>query len=646
MEMPSFLDGGRFQLLLFGGKGGVGKTTCAAAAGLYLAQRFSDSGFLLVSTDPAHSVADSLAGFRPPNNLEVLELDAQKCLAAFKEKHGARLREIASRGTFLDDEDISRFLGLSLPGLDELMAFLQISDWVQGCAYRCLLVDTAPTGHTLRLLETPELLRKWLGALDSLLCKHRYMRGTFSRSQAPDELDLFLEELGAGVERMESLLRDPVRCQFVPVTVAETLSIRETISLLRETERLHLPVTDIVVNRLYPESPCRTCGEVYEGQARELAMLFRHPDLSRYAAWGVPLYPAEVRGREALQSFWNGLARFTKPPVLRQPSPPLPPRVETAAAPPSPETTLLLFGGKGGVGKTTLACATAVWLANENTTRRILLFSTDPAHSLSDCLNLPVGPEPTVVHSGLAAVEIDPEAEFLVLKQEYAADLEQFLEALASNLDLVFDRQVMEKILDLAPPGLDEIMALSKVLELLAHRSYDVFVLDSASTGHLIRLLELPELIDQWLKVFFEVLLKYRRIFRLPKFSQRLVELSRNLKRLKKLLNDPVCSHLCVVTIPTEMAFEETKDLLAACRRIGIDAPSIFLNLVTPPSDCGFCSTIRRREALVRTRFEKAFPDRAQAVIYRQGELRGVAQLEQLAQAMYFPARKEWPTYA
>jgi arsenite-transporting ATPase len=377
-----------------------------------------------------------------------------------------------------------------------------------------------------------------------------------------------------------------------------------------------------------------------------LAMLFRHPDLSRYAAWGVPLYPAEVRGREALQSFWNGLARLTKPPVLRQPSPPLPPRVETAAVPPSPETTLLLFGGKGGVGKTTLACATAVWLANENTTRRILLFSTDPAHSLSDCLNLPVGPEPTVVHSGLAAVEIDPEAEFLVLKQEYAADLEHFLEALASNLDLVFDRQVMEKILDLAPPGLDEIMALSKVLELLAHRSYDVFVLDSASTGHLIRLLELPELIDQWLKVFFAVLLKYRRIFRLPKFSQRLVELSRNLKRLKKLLSDPACSHLCVVTIPTEMAFEETQDLLAACRRIGIGAPSIFLNLVTPPSDCGFCSTIRRREALVRTRFEKAFPDRAQAVIYRQGELRGVAQLEQLAQAMYIPARKEWPTYA
>ena len=130
---PSFLDAGSLRLLLFGGKGGVGKTTCATAAALRLAAERIGESFLLVSTDPAHSLQDSLAGMVPPANLTVLELDAQECLAAFQAENGPKLREIAAAGTFLDDEDIDRFFNLSLPGLDELMAFLQIVDWVEGC---------------------------------------------------------------------------------------------------------------------------------------------------------------------------------------------------------------------------------------------------------------------------------------------------------------------------------------------------------------------------------------------------------------------------------------------------------------------------------------------------------------------------------
>jgi len=102
----------------------------------------------LVSTDPAHSVRDSLAGHVPAGNLEVLEFDAPQYLARFREQNGACCREIAAAGTFLDDEDISRFLNLSLPGLDELMAFLEISSWVETRRYDCIVVDTAPSGHT------------------------------------------------------------------------------------------------------------------------------------------------------------------------------------------------------------------------------------------------------------------------------------------------------------------------------------------------------------------------------------------------------------------------------------------------------------------------------------------------------------------
>ena len=97
---PGFLVPRHLQLLIFGGKGGVGKTTCAAAAALRLAARAPQLSFLLVSTDPAHSLADSLAELVPPANLKVLELDPQEYLADFKKKHDDQLREIASRGNF------------------------------------------------------------------------------------------------------------------------------------------------------------------------------------------------------------------------------------------------------------------------------------------------------------------------------------------------------------------------------------------------------------------------------------------------------------------------------------------------------------------------------------------------------------------
>jgi len=106
---PPFLAPGQSQrLLLFGGKGGVGKTTCSAAAALHLAPKSPERSFLLVSTDPAHSLNNSLAGAQIPANLKVLELNAQQCLAAFKNEHREKLREIAARGTFLDDDDNKR----------------------------------------------------------------------------------------------------------------------------------------------------------------------------------------------------------------------------------------------------------------------------------------------------------------------------------------------------------------------------------------------------------------------------------------------------------------------------------------------------------------------------------------------------------
>jgi arsenite-transporting ATPase len=636
LPQPVFLADPGLQLILFGGKGGVGKTSCATATALQLAKAAPQSTFLLVSTDPAHSLADSLAGFAPPPNLQVTELDAQECLAAFKRQHGAKLYEIASRGTFLDHYDISSFLDLSLPGLDELMASLEISNWVETHRFQSIVMDTAPTGHTLRLLAMPALLQKWLEALDALLAKHRYMKRLYDGAVHRDEIDSFLEGLAGSVNQMEALLRDSGRSRFVPVMLAEEMSYSETRSLLNELKRAQVPVTDIVVNRLYPKNACPVCASGRVQQTRVLRKILSSRSFSRHALWGVPLYPKEVRGREGLQAFWAGLVRLKKTPVVPEaPTPPVGLWVESAAIRPAGDKTLLLFAGKGGVGKTTLACATSLRLVQDSPAREVLLFSTDPAHSLSACLGMPVGPHPTRLCPGLTALEMDAEAEFRSLKQLYQRELRSFLHALLPGMDLTFDREAMERILDLSPPGLDEVMALTQVMDLRDQGRYGTLVLDSAPTGHLIRLLEMPELIDQWLKVFFGLFLKYKQIFRLPKVSQRLVEMSKALKRLRALLTDPAQCALYGVTILTEMAFEETKDLVASCARMQVPVPLLFLNLATPPGDCPLCSALRQREAEVERKYRRTFPAVAQVLIYRQGEPRGLAPLAELGQAMY-----------
>jgi arsenite-transporting ATPase len=173
-------------------------------------------------------------------------------------------------------------------------------------------------------------------------------------------------------------------------------------------------------------------------------------------------------------------------------------------------------------------------------------------------------------------------------------------------------------------------------MDFLGQGSYDLFILDSAPTGHLLRLLELPELIDQWLKTFFGLLLKYKLTIRFPDLSQQLVRISRNLKQLRNLWRDPARAALYAVTILTEMAFQETGDLLASCTRLGMSVPVLFLNLATPARDCPLCAALNRREAIIRDKFQHTFHGH-QTIIYRQTEPRGLQRLGELGQALYRP---------
>lgn len=633
-HLPGFLHDPLPRILLFGGKGGVGKTTCATASAIALSHTHPELSFLLVSTDPAHSLADSLADSALPGNLTALEFDAAASLAAFKSKNRGKLSVIADRGTFLDNDDINRFLDLSLPGLDELMAFLEISDWVKENRYDCIVMDTAPTGHTLRLLSMPQLIRPWLSALDSLLGKHRYMKKVFSGTYEPDDIDAFLLDFSDSVTTLETLLQNKDRALFVPVMLAEAFSIKETARLLVELKKLKIHVRDVIVNKLYPENDCPVCGQERNRQNHELANL--NKNLTRYHIWSQPLQPSETMGAKALGIFWDPVERFDKVTAGKKDRAILEyPHVDPIRSLPLPVQKILIFAGKGGVGKTTLACATAVHIAKGTAAKKVLLFSTDPAHSLEDCLASRVESSPAELIPGLDAMEIDGQKEFIALKKQYASDLEKLLGRETSSLDFTFDRDVMNRILDLSPPGLDEVMALLKATDFLFAEHYDVLVLDAAPTGHLIRLLEMPELVADWLRVFFELFLKYKNIFKLPRIAKRMTQMSKDIKRLRALLQDPEQASLYCVTILTQMAAAETGDLVEDCRKLGITVPVLFCNMATPENDCPFCAAIRKQEQEVKKQLVKTLPGVNQVVVYRQEEPTGIERLAELGSAMY-----------
>lgn len=636
---PSFLHDRSLRLIFFGGKGGVGKTTCATASAIEVARNRLTDSFLLVSTDPAHSVADCLADSSPPENLKIIEMNASQSLAEFKREHLGEINEIVSRGTFLDEEDINQLVDLSLPGMDEVMALLEINEWVAQRQYHCIFVDSAPSGHTLRLLETPHFINKWLRVLNVLSAKHHYMQKVFGKRNHLDSADAFVRELFLSLKQLDGVLRDPVCCRFVPVAIAERLSIRETVSFLRRLREKSIPIADVVINKIIPSDDCECCAARRAKQFSELKTIFQDHDLSQYSYWGIPMFPTEMRGEQYLCEFWPGAYQLSshyrrsskKKAVLE-------PRVEHSAALSTDGFRLIFFAGKGGVGKTTLACATALGAAQRDANKRILLLSIDPAHSLGDCLNTSLSSTPRNLLSNLAAMEIDAPAEFESLKGKYRQEIEKLFVKVGGGLDLTFDREVFERMMDLAPPGIDEIMAVTRISRLLSESDYDMVILDSAPTGHLIRLLELPAIVDQWLKAFFRVLLKHREVFSLGSITQKLVQLSKDIKAFRNLLGNHEECAMFVVSIPSEMAFLETVDLVTACRSAGAGVARLFLNMVTRRQDCFLCAALEKQEQQIMRQFREDFPDIKQTIVYTQREPIGLPLLSELAAALYSDA--------
>jgi arsenite-transporting ATPase len=312
--VPAGIDAPEY--VLYGGKGGVGKTTMAAATALASAR--DGTATLVVSTDPAHSLSDTLdvavpaepARVRDDVPLFAAEIDPEAALAdgPFAAGDGSPLA-----GLF--GGDAANPLAGSMPGSDEAAAIRLLLEYMDDPRFERVVVDTAPTGHTLRLLELPEMLDSLVG---KILTMREQLGGMIEGMLGDDDGDEgidSLREFSRRIERFRAVLCDPERTDFRVVLVPEELSVVEAERLLDRLEEFGVPVGTVVVNRIMQDpgevasvdtelvapkhTDCEFCARRWEVQQRALQRsqeLFVGHEVRR-----VPLLAEEVRGENLLR---------------------------------------------------------------------------------------------------------------------------------------------------------------------------------------------------------------------------------------------------------------------------------------------------------------------------------------------------------
>jgi arsenite-transporting ATPase len=299
---------------------------------------------------------------------------------------------------------------------------------------------------------------------------------------------------------------------------------------------------------------------------------------------------------------------------------------------------VVLFTGKGGVGKTTSAAATAVHAAGRG--QRVLVVSTDPAHSLADALGTPVGPEPTEVAENLWARQIDAQARF----ERYWGTIREYLAGLLRRGGLV--GLPAEELV--VPPGLDDLLALFAVDEEARSGRWDTLVVDCAPTAETLRLLTLPDVFSWYLDRLGPLHRRLSGVAR-PVLGRDLSELipdegvllavqrlQRGLSDVRALLTDVGTSAVRLVLTPEAVVLAEARRTFTALALYGFVVDGVVVNRVIPDGDdpwrAGWAAAQRERLAEARESFA-GVPLRT--VAYLPTEPVGVAALADLGAALY-----------
>jgi arsenite/tail-anchored protein-transporting ATPase len=526
------------RFVFLAGKGGAGKSTVACA----LAVQLADAGArtLLLSTDPAHSLKDVLAGEDCCDTLEIEEFDATTFAAKWLEGARPALTSLIERGTYLDATDASSFLDLSMPGVDEVMAAFRLVELEKSSAER-IIVDTAPTGHTLRLLLAADVIDSWVSALEAMADKAEAVAfALVGAAPASPERELTGDWRETSA-RFRALLRN---AEFIIITRPGDVVAAETASLRAAVQQRGLKVTALIANtapvpgtdRFIPLLPVAPVGCAALRSLRALPV--------EASAAGTPAQASAVHAGQS----YNGIVD---------------------AIPGS----LRLIAGKGGVGKSTCAAALALASADRQET---CLISTDPAGSLGDVMQADVSSNAAQITPTLRAWQLAADSALAQVRASYEEDVRQVFQQLGIDQTVALDRAVLERFWNLAPPGLDEIVALTELTA--ATENCETVVLDSAPTGHFLRLMAMPQIAVDWAHALLRVLLKYRIAGSLESFSQDVLRFARRTRDLQARLTAPQETAAVLVTLDEPVVWAETERLHRALEGAKIPVAALIIN--------------------------------------------------------------------
>lgn len=299
------------KLIFVGGKGGVGKSTVSSAISLHLSETIEkDEKILLFSTDPAHSISDSFnikIGDIPTSvtdTLDAVEINVDQLMSEFKGRHKEAIQELLTKTASLDQQEADHALELAIPGIDEFMSLVKLSSFLEQNIYKTIVVDTAPTGHTLRLLSMPNAVNSWLIFFSSLHNKYKgIMR--FLTGINTNDVENFISTLTEGICKAHTLITDKEKTEFIIVTIPDLMAIEETKRLFISLYSAGIKVNNIVINNIQTSTDCPFCQSRRNYQNKYIEMI--NTSYATINKIYVPLFPTDISGIDYLKSFENML---------------------------------------------------------------------------------------------------------------------------------------------------------------------------------------------------------------------------------------------------------------------------------------------------------------------------------------------------
>ena len=541
------------RILFFTGKGGVGKTSVACATALALAKR--GRRVLLVSTDPASNldeVLETKLGSAPTEiagapRLFALNIDPEAAAQAYRERMVGPYRGVLPDAAVRSiEEQLSGACTVEIAAFDEFSKLL--GDEVTTHEFDHVVFDTAPTGHTLRLLELPAA---WTGFLEANVGGTSCL-GPLAGLKAQQAL----------YDASRAALVDGERTALVLVSRAEKSALAEAERTRRELAQLGIRRQELVINGIFRATDASDQVATSMERRGQLALRDMPAGLRELPRTELPLLPFGLVGLDALTRLFAATPMVGAPVIRSEPADAsIPPLVSLIPELEAGGHGVIMTMGKGGVGKTTVAVSIAVELARRG--HKVHLTTTDPAAHVEAALGAAV--------NGVRVSRIDPAA-------ETRAYSEEILRTAGAKLDAAGRALLAE---DLRSPCTEEIAVFRAFARVVDEGEHGFVFIDTAPTGHTLLLLDAAESYHR------EVL---RTAGQVPE----------EVRRLLPRLRDAAFTKILIVTLPEATPVHEAAQLQRDLARAGIRPFGWIVNQSLVPLSVTDPILVSRRAAEAR----------------------------------------------